>query len=125
MKFESLVTPCKPDHAALRRYLDIVYTYAGTISLVKELRPVTELSVGTVIIKPGSPGHCCLVCDEATTSSGEKVYKLVEGYTPAQSIYILSNPSNPDIGMWQTINTEGTIQTASYAFGSYRLGTFE
>lgn len=125
VKFESLVAPCEPDHVALRRYLDIVYTYAGTISLAKELRPVTELSVGTVISKPGSPGHCCLVCDEAMTSTGEKVYKLVEGYTPAQSIYILRNPSNSDMGAWQTITTNGSIQTASYLFNSYKLGTFD
>lgn len=125
VKLESLVTPCQPGHAVLRRYLDIVDTYAGTISLANELHPVSELSVGTVIIRPGSPGHCSMVCDEATTSTGEKVYKLVEGYTPAQSIYILRNPYDEKMGAWQPIILDGSVQTASYHFSSYKLGAFE
>ena len=115
----------QPAHAALRNYLDIVYAYAGTISLAKELKKVNRLSIGTVIIKAGSPGHCSIIIDQAVTSTGEKVYKLAEGYTPAQSIYVLRNLKKPAMGAWHTIEEKKDIETASYYFDSYQLGVFE
>jgi len=107
----------------LRKYLDIVYTYAGTISLGASLKEADDFSIGTIVISPGSPGHCFIITDEATTSTGEKVYKLVEGYTPAQSIYVLRNTSDPSLGCWHPLK-KGTITTASYEFTSYKLKTF-
>lgn len=112
------------NHQNLRRYLDIVYTYASTISLAKELSNATTFSIGTVIIHAGSPGHCFIITDEATTPAGDKVYKLVEGYTPAQSIYVLQNLTEPQLGFWHRLS-KGTIETASYTFDSYGLKKFE
>jgi len=109
---------------SLRKYLDIVYTYAGTISLAKELKITSVFEIGTVVITPGSPGHCFIITDEATSPSGEKLYKLVEGYTPAQSIYVLKNTDDPSLGFWHRLK-EGTITTASYKFSSYKLKSFE
>lgn len=124
VKFLPLSAPCEPSHTALRSYLDIVYTYAGTISLARELDKTDKVSVGTVIILPGSPGHCTLVVDEATTAKGEKVYKLAEGYSPAQSIYILRSTAGTMSDLWQPIKTGGPIQTASCIFYDYQLGSF-
>ena len=108
---------------SLRKYLDIVYTYAGTISLAKELKNAAAFNIGTVVITPGSPGHCFIITDEATTSSGKKLYKLVEGYTPAQSIYVLKNTGDTSLEYWHELK-EGTITTASYEFSSYELKSF-
>lgn len=121
--FSLTTTPTKISYAALRKYLDIVYAYAGTISLTRELKAATTLTVGTVIIKAGSPGHCCMVIDEATTSTNGKVYKLVEGFTPAQSIYVLKNPN--DGSEWHTLKEEEPIRTSSYSFLTYVLRRFE
>lgn len=116
--------PKEKNAVSLRTYLDLVYTYASTISLASELKTAEEFSIGTVIIHPGSPGHCFIIMDEAITSSGEKLYKLVEGYTPAQSIYVLKNTSEPELGYWHSLK-QGTITTASYQFDSYQLKKFE
>lgn len=110
-------------HAALRQYLNLIYMYAGTISLAQELKPVTEFSVGTIIIKPGSPGHCMIIIDEAIDAEGEHYYRLAEGYTPAQSIYILQNPEKASPDPWIKL-TKGRIETLSYTFDRYQLGRF-
>lgn len=117
------VPPVAATYVSLRSYLDIAYAYAGTISLAGELQPAHRFAIGTIVIRPGSPGHCFIIVDEATTASGEKVYKLVEGYTPAQSIYVLQNLSEPQLGCWHRLST-GVIKTASYTFTSYQLKKF-
>lgn len=116
--------PKAKDHASLRKYLDLVYAYASTISLAAELKDAADFAVGTVVIKAGSPGHCFIIVGEAATSSGEKLYKLVEGYTPAQSIYVLRNVDEPSLGCWHKLK-KGPITTASYEFTNYKLKKFE
>lgn len=111
-------------HQSLRRYLDLVYKYASTISLAKELKDAGAFEIGTVIIHPGSPGHCFIIVDEAIADDGKKLFKLVEGYTPAQSIYVLRNGAEPTLGYWHKLK-KGTIETASYEFTSYQLKKFE
>jgi hypothetical protein len=115
---------CSKSHGNLRNYLDVVYSFAGTISLHRDLEEADSFEIGTVIITPGSPGHCSIIVDEAVTEKGEKVYKLAEGYTPAQSIYILSNPYDKKLSPWYALK-KGTIHTSSYTFTHYNLRAFE
>ena len=112
------------NHESLRLYLDIVYNYASTLSLAKELRQANDFEIGTVVIHPGSPGHCFIIIDEANNTDGEKIYKLAEGYTPAQSIYVLRNLNEPGRSPWHKLKM-GVIETASYKFDSYKLVKFE
>ncbi|MDB5252057.1 MAG: hypothetical protein JWP27_1226 [Flaviaesturariibacter sp.] len=116
------VDPVPPSHASMRRYLDIVYAFAGTVSLHRDLLPASGFAIGTVIITPGSPGHCCLVVDQATDAQGITRYKLVESYMPAQSIYVLKNEA--DGTPWHRL-ARGPITTASYRFTDYSLKKFE
>ncbi len=117
-------SPSPYTHESLRKYLDVVYNYASTISLAKELKIANDFTAGTIVIHPGSPGHCFIIIDEATDANGEKVFKLAEGYTPAQSIYVLSNLTEPEISPWYHLHT-GTITTSSCRFIDYELRSFE
>jgi hypothetical protein len=119
------VAPAPHTHKSLRSYLDIIYSYAGTISLYRYLKPTDNLKIGTVIITPGSPGHCCIIIDEAKNAEGVHVYKLAEGYSPAQSIYVLKNPYDKNISPWYQLDKERSINTSSYNFEQYQLRCFE
>ncbi len=110
-------------HTSLRNYLDIVYTYSNTVSLSKELKPATKFDIGTIIIKPGFPGHTCIIIDKIENEKGEEWYKLAEGFMPAQSIYVLSNPNDKN-SPWYQLN-KGSIRTSSFFFDDYFLKRFE
>ena len=117
-------SPSPYSHESLRKYLDVVYNYASTISLAKELKRANEFAAGTIVIYPGSPSHCFIIIDQATDSNGKKVFKLAEGYFPAQSIYVLSNLIEPDISPWYHLQ-KSIITTSSYKFIDYELESFE
>ena len=53
------------DYAAFRKYMDLVFAYAGTYSLEHELKPapLAHIEIGDVFIKGGFPGHAVLVAD--------------------------------------------------------------
>jgi hypothetical protein len=116
--------PAEIQHGSLRKYLDLVFNYANTVSLCRELKTANQFETGTVIIFPGNPGHCMIIADQATIDKKDTVFKLVEGYMPAQSIYILSNPFEPELSPWYHLK-KGEINTASCSFKSYFLKKFE
>ncbi|GAB3928383.1 DUF4846 domain-containing protein [Mucilaginibacter myungsuensis] len=75
-------------------YMDLVFSYAGTLSLEKELVKVNtaaELKAGDVFIKGGSPGHCFMVMAIAENSTHEKKFLLAQSFMPAQDIQLLKN----------------------------------
>jgi len=81
-------------YKTFRAYLDVVFAYAGTLSLAKELTsvPVTSMQIGDVLIQGGSPGHAVIVVDMAENpATGEKLYLLAQSYMPAQDIQVLVN----------------------------------
>ncbi len=110
-------------HSDFRQYLDIIYNYAGTISLSKELKDsksITELNIGDLIITPGSPGHAVMVADKISDGKNKK-YALIEGFTPAQTIHILSVNGNP----WFNIKPGVIIETPRYTFQNAVIKRFE
>ena len=46
----------KSDHAAFRKYMDVVFAYAGTYSLEHELKPVplSDIKIGDVFVNPAT-----------------------------------------------------------------------
>lgn len=106
-------------YASFRRYLDVVFTYAGTLSLSKELKNIrfSELKPGDVLIQGGSPGHAVIVVDVAINSKGNKIFMLAQSYMPAQEVHILHNPRNKSISPWYSAEEIDTvIETPEWDF---------
>ncbi len=108
------------DYQTFRKYLDFVFTYAGTLSLSKELTKVTfaNMQIGDVLIQGGSPGHAVTVVDMAENpTTKEKIYLLAQSYMPAQEIQVLQNPSNANNSPWFNLTNNSTqIPTPEWLF---------
>ena len=111
-----------------RKYLDLIFTYAGTISLNKETKPVlktADLKTGDLLITAGSPGHIVFIAGVSKNQKGEKLFLLAEGFTPAQSIHLLKNPFNPKISPWYELDVNSTeTKTARYFFEPSNFRSF-
>lgn len=60
-----------------RNYLDLIFNYAGTISLHKETKPVnknSDLKTGDVLITPGSPRHVVFIAGVCKNKDGKKLF---------------------------------------------------
>ena len=119
-----------PTHAALGRYLQPVFGYAGTLSLSRELRRVSleEVQPGDVLIHGGRPGHAVLVADVAEhPQSGQCYILLAQSYMPAQNIHILRNTTQPALGAWFAVPpaTQPLVETPEWTFARTELGRFE
>lgn len=114
----------KTDYAAFRKYMDLVFAYAGTYSLDKELRPraIDDLQIGDVFIKGGFPGHAVLVADMAqNTRTGEKRFLLVQSYMPAQEMHVLKNPGSADGAPWYGTGFGDKLVTPEWTFDGSQL----
>lgn len=114
----------KPDrsHAALRAYLDNIFTYAGTYSLAREMDPVPPraMQIGDVFIQGGFPGHAVLVADMAENAeTGERRFLLLQSFMPAQDIHVLRGPvpASP----WYPVAFGDELQTPEWTFSSSDL----
>lgn len=109
-----------PDYskANFYRYLNLIFTYAGTASLHAELPKVTikNLQIGDMLVNPGFPGHIEIIVDEAINTKGEKLYILAQGNTPAQNVCILKNFEDTAISPWYNFTKNEAIYTPSYHF---------
>lgn len=102
-------------------YLQTVFTYAGTLSLSRELKPVAnqnDILPGDVFIQGGSPGHAVIVMDVAVNKTGEKRFLLAQSYMPAQNIHILKNPASNT--PWYSNKFRNELVTPEWVF---RTGT--
>ncbi|MBA1334916.1 MAG: hypothetical protein HPY66_0537 [Firmicutes bacterium] len=106
-------------YSDFRSYLNIVFAYAGTLSLEKELKPIEpeQLMIGDVIIQGGSPGHAVIVVDMAEDKdTGKRVFMLAQSYMPAQEIHILKNPVNKEISPWYELDFADKLYTPEWTF---------
>ncbi|MFQ9801382.1 MAG: DUF4846 domain-containing protein [Clostridia bacterium] len=109
------------------KYLNMVFAYAGTLSLAEESTPVTDISyikTGDFFIKGGSPGHAVIVLDTAVNEdTGEIAFLLAQSYMPAQDIHILRNPLHIDDPWYYTHELTFPLKTPQYIFDNGSLKT--
>lgn len=113
-------------YESFQKYLDMVYAYASTLSLEKELvqKPFEEIAIGDVFIQAGSPGHCVIVVDMAINkTTGDKILMLAQGYMPAQDIQILIG--DEENSPWFSANIEEELITPEWVFETTDLKTWE
>lgn len=101
------------------KYLRMVFSYAGTSSMEAfESEPisVSELEVGDVILKGGSPGHVVMVADVCINADGEKAFLLAQGYMPAQEFHVINNPTHKYDPWYYETEMTFPLRTAEYTF---------
>ncbi len=110
-----------------RRYLDLVFMYAGSYSLSKELTFVKKENIqpGDLLVRPGFPGHVVIVMDVCKhNESGEILFLLAQGFTPAQEIEVLENEGSSKRSPWYSTD-EITVETPQFSFEFSELMRFE
>jgi len=110
---------------AHRRFLEHVYEWANTESLRNEMEPrrcLDDIEPGDVWCYDAncregvSFGHAMTVADVAVCpQTGEKLFLLVQGSTPACSIHILKNTVEPGISPWFRLNGKSDMQDFGFA----------
>lgn len=115
-------------HASFRKYLDIVYSYAGTKSLYNQMKsiPFSSIEPGCVLLQRREPyGHAVTVMDMAyNPKTNDTIFLLSQSYMPAQSIHILRNPMNKDLSPWYSIHGNDIIETPEWSFTKEDLKAF-
>lgn len=107
-------------------YMELIFMYAGTASLAKELDKVgiEDAQIGDVLIQGGHPGHAVIIVDQVVdTLSGDARFLLAQSYMPAQDLQILLNPTDSEISPWYELKA-GEIVTPEWLFSSNDLMRF-
>lgn len=119
-------TDTQTTYKSFRNYLTVVFSYAGTLSLEKELLPteIKNLKIGDVFIQGGSPGHAIIVVDMAINNIGEKMFLLAQSYMPAQDIHVLKNLNNKKISPWYSATNLQSLSTPEWRFTNDDLKRF-
>lgn len=115
-------------HAALNDYLQIIYMYAGTVSLMTETKPVKalkDIQIGDILLEAGFPGHTMMVADLAVNDTGDIRALFIEGSTPAQSPHVVTSTMLFDQEVWIPIKEGHDIETSIWTFKPEHLRRFK
>lgn len=113
------------DYASFWKYMEMVFSYAGTLSLSRELkhRNIEDMQIGDVFIYGGSPGHAVIVVNMAEDNRGHRKFMLAQSYMPAQETQILKNPDEPE-SPWYDLDIGSTLRTPEWTFDADELMHF-
>ncbi|PIE83993.1 MAG: hypothetical protein CSA07_04355 [Bacteroidia bacterium] len=99
-------------------YCQMVFTYAGSYSLSKELQRVSDgqVRIGDVFIQGGLPGHVVIVVDMAQDARGNRVFLLAQSLRPAQELHVLTNRLDGKIRPWYSWRKGTQLATPQWVF---------
>lgn len=115
-------------YTKFRKYMDYIFSYANTASLIDEMEKVEilEMQIGDIFIQKRRPyGHAITVVDMAENENGKKVYMLTQSYMPAQEIHILKNPADKNLSPWYRLSEKKSIETPEWTFYPEDLRRFK
>lgn len=104
------------NYQVFRSYLDMVFAYAGTLSLLQEMKQieVDDMQIGDVFL---DKSHTVIIVDIAKNKvTGKKLFILAQSYMPAQDIQILKNMQNPSLSPWYPLDFGETLTTPEWTF---------
>ncbi len=101
-----------------KKYLRMVFSYASTLSLKAESKKtkLSDIQVGDIFIKDGSPGHVVMVVDVCENEEGEKAFLLGQGFMPAQQFHLLKNPAHEEDPWYYEEEVTYPLETPEYTF---------
>jgi hypothetical protein len=114
-------------YADFRKYMDVVFSYAGTLSLSKSLKSknIKGIDIGDVFIHGGSPGHAVIVVDVAESKTRGKIFMIAQSFMPAQEIHVLKNFSDESISPWYKNSISDQLNSPQWSFYMSELKSFE
>lgn len=114
-------------YKTFRKYLDLVFMYAGTASLSRELHKVDiqDIQIGDIFMQGGHPGHAMLVVDVAQdTITGDKAILVAQSYMPAQDIHIIAATNKQPWFFVKDLIEIGYVNLRSWSFELNNLMRF-
>jgi hypothetical protein len=113
-------------YSNFKKYLQKIFTYAGTASLSHELkkRAIKDLKIGDIYLQGGFPGHAIMVVDLADHPQYGRIMLLAQSYMPAQDIHVLKNINNPQLSPWFKVPKSGVLDTPEWTFRAYQIKKF-
>ncbi len=95
--------PGDMSYESFREYMDMVFAYAGTLSMLEEAEPINpdEIKIGDIFL---DKGHTIIIMDIAKNADGDVVFLVAQSYMPAQQTQILINDNNENISPWYSLN---------------------
>ena len=126
VNFSPIGTREDNSYTNFKKYLIQIFSYAGTASLTKELKPIDlkNMQVGDVFIQGGFPGHAVIVVDMAENEAGQKIFMIAQSYMPAQEMHILINPRSHKLSPWYSANLGSQLITPEWTFDVENLKRF-
>ena len=115
-------------YRAFRKYLNIVFSYAGTASLSREMILVSlgDARIGDVFILGGHPGHAMIIVDMATDDSGRKAILVAQSYMPAQDIHVVTNLVDRAASPWYIYDEKTqTFRFPEWTFDAGQIKRFK
>ena len=107
-------------HKSYRRWLDLIFTYAGTLSLHRDTDAVgtRPYAPGDTFLLGGSPGHAVVLLDIAQNGDGDTLGLIGQGFMPAEDFHVLKDSGSHVVdGVWFKLPKEmdAPIPTPSWS----------